>query len=96
MLRDDERRTFDEIVRGLGPLPTHELRPYLMPWWLPPALLGLYVPILVAAAVLLPSPAVAALAVAVGALAGRWARFRHTHAAGSPPIDLGRTPPFIA
>lgn len=94
MLSEHERIAFEQIVRNLGPL---EVSPrYLMPWWMPPAVLAFYGLLLVGAAATIPAPALLPLAGVALLVAALWGRHRRRASAGDPPLDLSSTPPFIA
>ena len=93
MLSEHERIAFEQIVRNLGPL---ESSRYLMPWWMPPAVLAFYGLLLVGAALTIPASVLLPLAVVTLLVSGLWGRHRRRSSAGDPPLDLSSTPPFIA
>ena len=93
MLSNEERATFDQIVANLGRM-KDDARRYLMPWWLPPAVLAFYGVLLTAISLTIGSvlAGVASYVLLVGA--AWWAIYRRSHSSGSP-VDLTSTPPWI-
>ena len=94
MLSDHEQAAFDDIVRALGPLRTHDVRDYLMPWWLPPAVSLFYAVLLIAAAISFGVEVLLVLGAVLVVTSVAWARHRRMFAAPSSSID--RPQPFIA
>ena len=71
-----------------------DLRRYLMPWWLPPAVLSFYGVLLLALAVTMSSVAAGVGAYVLFVAAAWWAIHRRSHSSGAP-VDLTTTPPWI-
>ena len=95
MLPEEEQAVFEDIVARMGPLrsaPEHE---YLMPWWMPPALLMFYGVLMTVAAVIygITECAVLGLMLQVASVAWAWHRWnRRPHESA----DLSRATPFIS
>ena len=95
MLSEQERVAFEQIVRGLGPLPAPGSNAYLMPWWLPPAVLLCYGPLLLALAVGEQSAVCCVLGVVATVLSCRWALHRRRMRAPGPGFGLSAPPRWL-
>ena len=95
MLPEEERAVFDDIVARMGPLRSETAHEYLMPWWMPPALLMFYGVLVTVAAVLYGINVGAVLGLMLQVASGSWAWHRWNRRPAES-AHLSTATPFIS